>query len=80
MTKLFATLFAGAFALTLGTSAFALDAAKPTKATEPAKVEEVKAAEPSKTETAAKPVKKHHRKHDKKMEKAAETPAATEAK
>ena len=58
MNKLFATLFAGAFALTLGTSAFALDTAKATdavkpaetKAAEPAKAEETKAAEPAKTE------------------------------
>lgn len=88
MNKLLATLFAGAFALTLGTSAFALDASKtaePVKATaakaEAAKVEETIAAEPAKTEAAAKPVKKHHRKHTKKMDKAIEAPAtSTEAK
>ncbi|MDP1658458.1 MAG: hypothetical protein Q8L73_03800 [Methylotenera sp.] len=81
MNKLLATLFAGAFALTLGTSAFALDATKtaePVKATvakvEPAKVEATKIAEPAKTETVAKPAKKHHRKHAEKMNKAAEAP------
>lgn len=93
MNKLLAALFAGAFALTLGTSAFALDASKtaePVKATaaiveaakvEPAKVEATKIAEPAKTEAVAKPAKKHHRKHTKKMDKAMEVPAtSTEAK
>ena len=83
MNKLLASLFAVA-ALSLATSAFALDAAKvtePVKAaatkvatpTPAANVEEVKAAEPAKTEAAAKPAKKHHRKHAKKT--AETTPA-----
>lgn len=71
MNKLLTTLFAGAFALSLGTAAFAADTAKPV---EPAKTEAVKAAEPAKTEatvahtktTPTKTMKKHHRKHAKK--------------
>ncbi len=61
MNKFLATLLAGAFALTLGASAFAADAAKPveaakataTKTAEPVKAEAAKVAEPAKTEAAA---------------------------
>ncbi|MEO6118305.1 MAG: hypothetical protein ABIP37_04460 [Methylotenera sp.] len=75
MHKLLTTLFAGAFALSLGTAAFAADAVK---SVEPAKAEAVKAAELAKTEatavdakaTPAKVVKKHHRKHAKKAAEA----------
>ncbi len=68
MNKFLTTLFAGAFALSLGSAAFAADAAKPA---EPAKAEATKAAEPAKAEAAkaaepAKATKKHQRKHAKK--------------
>ena len=61
MNKLLATLLAGVFALTLGSLAFAADAAKPaeavkataTKSAEPVKAEAAKVAEPAKTEAAA---------------------------
>lgn len=78
MNKFLTTLFAGAFALSLGTAAFAADAAK---AAEPAKAEAVKAAEPAKAEAAdtkaapVKTMKKHTRKHAK---KAAEATAPAE--
>lgn len=88
MNKLLTTLFAGAFALSLGTAAFAADAAKTaepvkataTKAAEPAKVEAVKAAEPAAVTPAAdatkaapaKAAKKHHRKYAKHAKKAVE--------
>jgi hypothetical protein len=94
MNKFLASLLAGVFALTLGASAFAADAAKPveavkataTKAAEPVKVEAAKVAEPAKTEAAAvkpaadaKAVKKHtNHKHSKKTAKVA-TPAAADA-
>ena len=86
MNKFLATLLVGAFALTLGSSAFAADAAKPADAV---KVTANKAAEPAKTDGAivtpsadtkvapTKSVKKHHHKHAK---KAVETTATTDAK
>ncbi len=69
MNKFLTTLFAGAFALSLGTAAFAADAVKPA---EPAKTE---ATATDAKATPAKTVKKHTRKHAK---KAAETTAPAE--
>jgi hypothetical protein len=82
MNKFLATLFAGAFALTLGSSVFAADAAKPaeavkataTKAVEPVKAEAAKVAEPAKVV----PVKKHVKKA-KKAAKAAPSDSAAAA-
>ena len=85
MNKLLATLLAGTFALTLGSSAFAADAAKPVeakksevaKAAEPTKVEATAAVEPAKADASAKPAKKHSRKaHAKKAATAEAMPAA----
>ncbi|MDI1297851.1 hypothetical protein [Methylotenera sp.] len=77
MNKLLASLIAGAFAFTIGTSAFAADTAKPL---EPAKTE---AASPEPAVDAAKATpskaaKKHHHKHTKKTAKIA-APAAANA-
>ena len=84
MNKLLASLIAGAFAFTLGTTAFAADAAKPV---EPAKTEATAtatatapapAADAAKA-TPAKAVKKHHhRRHAKKTAEVA-APAAADA-
>jgi hypothetical protein len=95
MNKFLATLLAGAFALTLGASAFAADAAKPvepvkaaaTKAAEPVKAETAKVAEPAKTEAAAvapaadakAAPAKAEKKHQRKHAKKAEAPAPVEA-
>lgn len=83
MNKFLASLLAGVFALSLGSSAFALDTAKTTnkvketaskkieKVAEPAKTEAAApavAAEPAKAESTTKSIKKHHRKHDAKVE------------
>lgn len=62
MNKFLSTLLAGAFLLSLGSSAFAADAAK---APEPVKAEVAPVATPAAT-PAAKPAKKHTRKHAKK--------------
>ena len=67
MNKFLTTLFAGALTLSIGSAAFAADAARPA---EPAKVVAARDAAPAKT------VKKHH---DKKAERAAEV-APTAAK
>lgn len=80
MNKFLATLLAGAFALSLGTSAFAADAAK---AAEPVKAEAAKVAEPVKAEaTAVTPAADAKvataKKHVKKAKKAA-APAPVEA-
>jgi Skp family chaperone for outer membrane proteins len=65
MNKFLTTLFAGAVALSIGSAAFAADAAKPA---DPAKVIAASDAAPAKT------LKKHH---SKKVEKASEVaPAA----
>lgn len=79
MNKLLATLLAGAFALTLGSSAFAADAAKTVEAVKATttKAVDVKKVEAAKVETpadaTAKPAKKHHHKHEAK--KAADSAA-----
>jgi hypothetical protein len=83
MNKLLASLFAVA-ALSLASSAFALEAAKPsasvakietTKAAEPAKVAEAKTTDPVKM-ASVDSTKKHQYKHGKKMEKATESSTA----
>lgn len=75
MNKFLATLLVGAFALTLGSSAFAADAAKPA---EPVKTEATVVTPASDTKAApTKASKKHHHKHAK---KAVETTATTDAK
>lgn len=83
MNKLLASLFAVA-ALSLASSAFALEAAKTsapeakieaTKAAEPAKVAEAKTSEPVKMSSAGS-TKKHQHKHGKKMEKVDESSTA----
>ncbi len=68
MNKFLTTLFAGAVALSIGSAAFAADAAK---TAEPAKAVAATDAAPAKT------VKKHH---DKKVEKASEVAAPAAAK
>jgi DNA replication initiation complex subunit (GINS family) len=75
MSKLIASLIAGAFAFTLGTTAFAADAAKPV---EPAKTEAAAPAPAADSATPTKVVKKHHHKHAKKTAKVA-APAAADA-
>lgn len=73
MNKFLTTLFAGAFALSLGTAAFAADV---TNAAEPANTEAAAVAPAAATKAApAKTVKKHHRKHAKKTAEVA-APAA----
>ena len=78
MNKLLASLIAGAFAFTLGTTAFAADAAKPV---EPAKTEATAPAPASDAvkATTTKAAKKHHHyKHAKKTAEVA-APAAADA-
>ncbi len=75
MNKFLSTLLAGAFALSLGSSAFAADAAK---APEPVKAEAVTSEAPA-AKPVAKPAKKHTSKHAKKTAPAAAPVAAPEA-
>ena len=74
MNKFLSTLLAGAFALSLGSSAFAADAAK---APEPVKAEAVTSEAPA-AKPVAKPAKKHTSKHAKKAAPAVAPAAAPE--
>ncbi len=73
MNKFLASLLTGALLITLGTSAFAADAAK---TIEPTKSAEVKSAVASTKATHTKVQKKHHRKHAKKHASVAASQAA----
>jgi hypothetical protein len=75
MNKFLSTLLAGAFAFSLGSSAFAADAAK---APEAVKAEAATVAAPAAT-PAAKPAKKHTSKHVKTAAPATAPAAAPEA-
>ncbi len=74
MNKFLSTLLAGAFALSLGSSAVAADAAK---APEPVKAEAATLAAPA-AKPVAKPAKKHTSKHAKKAAPAVAPAAAPE--